>query len=65
MVKDLLVEFDKVALRVMQENNQPISAGIDVAYEAGRRIGTLAGIQRAKQAIVDWYSRDTQLEKSL
>lgn len=58
MIADLTKELDKLALHMLKENAQPISAGVDIGYEAGRRIGVCQGVQRARQAIIDFHSRD-------
>ena len=65
MIADLTKELDKLALRILQENSQPHSAGVDISYEAGRRVGNTQGVQRARQAIIDYYSRDEDRNKDL
>ncbi len=65
MIGDISKELDKLALRILQENSQPYGAGVDIAYEAGRRVGATQGVQRARQAVIDWYSRDDSKDKDL
>lgn len=65
MIADLVKELDKLAMRALQEGVQPVTAGTDVAYETGRRIGNAQGIQRSRQAIIDWHSRDEDHDKDL
>jgi hypothetical protein len=65
MIADLSKELDKLALRILQENSQPYGAGVDIAYEAGRRIGMAQGVQRARQALIDFHSRDDEKDNDL
>jgi hypothetical protein len=65
MIGDLSKELDKLLLRIMQENNQPYTTGADIAHQAGYRIGTYAGVQRARQAIIDFHKRDDAKDKDL
>lgn len=65
MIKELIAELDKVAGGALKKGAQPIAAGSDVAYEAGMRIGVSAGIQLARQAILDFYSKDQEKERKL
>jgi hypothetical protein len=65
MIGDISKELDKLALRILQENSQPYGAGVDIAYEAGRRVGATQGVQRARQAIIDFHSRDNDRDKDL
>ncbi len=63
MIADILQELDKLAQRSLTECAQPISS--KVQYEAGRRIGIVQGIARARQAIIDAQSRDDDKDKDL
>lgn len=63
MIADILKELDKLSQRALTECAQPISSKIQ--YEAGRRIGLVQGIQRARQAIIDLNSRDEDKDKDL
>jgi hypothetical protein len=65
MIGDLTKELDKLLLRIMQENHQPYTAGSDIAHEAGIRIGRYAGVQRARQSIIDFHKRDDEKDKDL
>jgi hypothetical protein len=65
MIGDISKELDKLALRILQENSQPYGAGVDIAYEAGRRVGATQGVQRARQAVIEWHSRDDSKDKDL
>lgn len=65
MIKELIAELDKVAGNALKQGAQPITAGSDVAYVAGMRIGVSAGIQLARQAILDFYSKDTDKDSKL
>lgn len=56
MIQKLLAALDKVAAQALKASVQPISAGTDIAYEAGRRIGYAAGIAAARQQMVDFYA---------
>jgi len=63
VISDILKELDKVSQRCLTECAQPI--GDKIEYEAGRRIGVVQGVARARQAIIDWRSRDDDKEKDL
>jgi hypothetical protein len=63
MIADILKELDKVANQALKECAQPISSKIQ--YEAGRRIGVIGGIARARQAIIELNSRDDDKDKDL
>jgi hypothetical protein len=65
MIAEISKELDKLALRVLQENSQPHTAGVDIAYEAGRRIGVAQGVQRARATIIDYHSRDNEKDNDL
>jgi len=65
MMNDILRELDKVALAALRRGAQHISAGQDIAYEAGRRIGVCEGIQIARQALVDYHSKEDDKERDL
>lgn len=65
MIAELSKELDKLALRILQENSQPYTLGVDIAHEAGRRIGNAQGLQRARQALIDFHSRDEDKDKDL
>lgn len=65
MIADISKELDKLALRVLQENSQPHTAGVDIAYEAGRRIGVAQGVQRSRQAIIEYHSKDQDRDDKL
>lgn len=56
MIQKLLVALDKVAAQALKASVQPISAGTDIAYEAGRRIGYAAGIAAARQQVIDFHA---------
>lgn len=64
-MKDFLKAIDQLALRVLQEGVQPIAAGVDTAYEAGRRIGIAQGVQRARAALIDTHKKDDDHDKDL
>lgn len=65
MIAELSKELDKLALRVLQENAQSYTQGVDIAHEAGRRIGMVQGIQRARSAIIEYHSRDNAKDNDL
>jgi hypothetical protein len=64
-MKDFLKAIDVLALHVLQEGVQPIAAGTDIAYEAGRRIGIAQGVQRARSAIINAHTKDQDHDKDL
>ena len=49
MLQKLMQKLAVLRLRALEENSRPIDG--DVAYEAGRRIGVLQGMDRTHQAI--------------
>lgn len=63
MIKDILTELDRLTQRAMAEAVQPISN--KVQYEAGKRIGVVQGIQRAREAIVNMHSKDNDKDDKL
>jgi hypothetical protein len=63
VLQKLLAELDKCAAQALKESGQPISKL--VSYEAGRRIGMVQGIARARQQLVDFYSKDSAKDKDL
>lgn len=63
MIASILKELDKLALQALKECAQPISSKIQ--YEAGRRIGVVGGIARAREAIIALKSRDEDQERDL
>lgn len=65
MLNKLLVALDKVAAQALKEGVQPITAGVDTAYEVGRRIGTAAGIARARQQMIDFYANADKEDRDL
>lgn len=65
MLNKLLVELDKVAAQALKLAAQPITPGVDVAYEAGRRIGYIGGIAAARKQMIDFYSNDNAKDNDL
>lgn len=63
MLSKLLSELDKAATQALKECAQPISKL--VSYEAGRRIGVAQGIARARQQLIDFYSRTDKDDSKL
>lgn len=43
----------------------PISPGVDIAYEAGRRIGVMQGMLQSKQALFDFHKQDEDKERDV
>ena len=65
MIAKILTELDKVAMQALKGCAQPIGAGADVSYEAGRRIGVTNGISLARQAVVDLLKNDAAKDNDL
>jgi hypothetical protein len=65
MIGDLTKEIDKIHLVALREAVQPLSAGVDPAYELGRRVGKAQGIATARQAIIEFHTKDTAKDKDL
>jgi hypothetical protein len=63
VISDLLKELDKVSMQALKECAQPISRMVQ--YEAGRRIGVSQGIARARQQLIDFYSKDSAKDRDL
>jgi hypothetical protein len=63
VISDILKELDKLSQQALKECAQPISRTIQ--YEAGRRIGVVQGIARARQAMIDQQSRDDDKDNDL
>jgi hypothetical protein len=63
LIKDILTELDRIAARALVEGAQPISRAF--AYESGRRIGVCQGIARAREAIVNFHSKDSDKDDTL
>ena len=59
------MELDKAHTQTLREAVQPLSAGIDPAYELGRRVGKAQGISTARQVIIDFHSKDNDKNKDL
>lgn len=65
MIDKLVKELDRCAAQALKACAQPMSAGVDVSYEAGRRIGYAQGIAQARQAILDFHEKDNAADDKL
>lgn len=63
MIQKLAQYFDRMIAVAAQNGMQPISAGVDIAYEAGRRIGVMQGMIQSKQALFDFNKQEEDKEK--
>lgn len=63
MIQKLAQYFDRMIATASLNGLQPISAGVDIAYEAGRRIGVIQGMQQSKQALFDFNKKAEDDEK--
>lgn len=65
MIQQVAQYFDRMIAVAARNGMQPISAGVDVAYEAGRRIGVLQGMEQAKKALFEFNEQAEDKEKEL
>lgn len=65
MIQALAQYFDRMIAVASRNGLQPISAGVDIAYEAGRRIGIIQGMEQSKQALFDFHKQAEDNEKEL
>jgi len=63
MIQKLAQYFDRMIAIAATNGMQSISPGIDIAYEAGRRIGVMQGMQQARQALFDFHKQEEDKEK--
>lgn len=65
MIQKLAQYFDRMITVASRNGLQPISAGVDIAYEAGRRIGIIQGMEQAKKALFEFNEQAEDKEKEL
>lgn len=65
MIQALAQYFDRMIAVAAKNGLQPISAGVDIAYEAGRRIGIIQGMEQSKQALFEWHKQSDDKDKDL
>ena len=66
MIQKLLKAIDLAAGQALKQCAQPyVGTNESVAYHAGVRVGTVAGIQHARQAIIDAVSKDESKDNDL
>lgn len=63
MIQKIAQYFDRMIAVAAENGMQSISPGVDIAYEAGRRIGVMQGIKQAKQALFDFHKQEEDKEK--
>jgi hypothetical protein len=55
----------KVRTVAVMNGLQPISAGVDIAYEAGRRIGVREGMDVLLKAFIEFHDEQDTKDKEL
>jgi len=65
MIQALAQYFDRMIAVAARNGMQSISPGVDIAYEAGRRIGVLQGMEQAKKALFEFNEQQEDKEKDL
>lgn len=65
MIQKLIQHLDQVKYAQQRAALTPIGAGVDVAYEAGRRIGVIQGIDTVMTAIVAFIADSNTKDKEL
>lgn len=65
MIQALAQYFDRMIAVAAKNGLAPISAGVDIAYEAGRRIGVIQGMEQAKKALFEFNEHQDDKDKDL
>ena len=65
MLQKLLQCIDRLEHAHQVANNAPHSVPGMIEYECGRRIGTVQGIQSARQAIIEFLSDQDEKDNDL
>jgi hypothetical protein len=65
MIQDLFNHLKKVRDYAVSNGLQSISAGIDIKYEAGRRIGVREGMDTMLQALLNFTEEKDGKDKDL
>ena len=61
----LYAHLSKIRTVAVMNGLQSISAGVDIAYEAGRRIGVREGMDVLLKAFSDFYEDQDKKDKEL
>lgn len=65
MIQALAQHLDRMISFASRQGMQPISPGMDIAYEAGRRIGVVQGMEQSKKALFEFHEQTESKEKDL
>lgn len=65
MIQAIAQHFDKMIAFAARQGMQSISSGVDIAYEAGRRIGVIQGMEQSKKALLEFNEQAEDKEKAL